>query len=169
MRALLLHLRPVHLDGKNLGQALNSLIEELKQKVPMNITLYVDPTVQLNPDAEDHLFRIAQEALSNTLRHSKADQLMIHLQHADSFVRLTFKITVSDLIWKRKDRRLRIAHDGGARECIRRLYAVDHFYRSGRIIDLWVPASSISGKGIMCVWERLNKWNQLIPILKYCL
>ncbi|WP_036719659.1 sensor histidine kinase [Paenibacillus harenae] len=80
MRALLLHLRPVHLDGKSLGQALTLLVEELKQKVPMNITLEVDETILLQPQAEDHLFRIAQEALSNTLRHSKADAMEIRLQ-----------------------------------------------------------------------------------------
>src|SRR5690606_38499464 len=32
MRALLLHLRPVHLDGKSLGQALTTLVGELQQK-----------------------------------------------------------------------------------------------------------------------------------------
>ncbi|SEO90485.1 sensor histidine kinase [Paenibacillus sp. OV219] len=91
MRALLLHLRPVHLDGKNLGQALHSLIDELKQKVPMVITLEADPTIKLDTEAEDHLFRIAQEALSNTLRHSKAEHLNIFLQHAGSHVRLTLQ------------------------------------------------------------------------------
>ncbi|MBD2867853.1 sensor histidine kinase [Paenibacillus arenilitoris] len=80
MRALLLHLRPVHLDGKNLGQALILLVDELKQKVPMKIVLEVDETIVLQPQAEDHLFRIAQEALSNTLRHSKADTMEIRLQ-----------------------------------------------------------------------------------------
>lgn len=79
MRALLLHLRPVHLDGKNLGQALTVLVDELKQKVPMSITLEVDDTIVLPPNTEDHLFRIAQEALSNTLRHSKADSMDIRL------------------------------------------------------------------------------------------
>ncbi|WP_258171388.1 sensor histidine kinase [Paenibacillus sp. R14(2021)] len=91
MRALLLHLRPVHLDGKNLSQALHSLIEELKQKVPMAITLEADATIKLDSEAEDHLFRIAQEAFSNALRHSKADQLNIYLQHAGPYVRLTIQ------------------------------------------------------------------------------
>ncbi|CAH1223548.1 hypothetical protein PAECIP111893_04997 [Paenibacillus plantiphilus] len=91
MRALLLHLRPVHLDGKNLGQALQSLVEELQQKVPMNIMLDVDATIKLGPEAEDHLFRIAQEALSNTLRHSKAEHMDIHLKRAGDHARLTFQ------------------------------------------------------------------------------
>ncbi|NIK76359.1 NarL family two-component system sensor histidine kinase LiaS [Paenibacillus castaneae] len=91
MRALLLHLRPVHLDGKNLGQALTVLVEELKQKVPMTITLEVDDTIVLQPNAEDHLFRIAQEALSNTLRHSKADSMDIRLVRAGDQVYMSLQ------------------------------------------------------------------------------
>jgi NarL family two-component system sensor histidine kinase LiaS len=89
MRALLLHLRPVHLDGKNLGQALTVLVDELKQKVPMTITLEVDETIVLQPNAEDHLFRIAQEALSNTLRHSKADSMEIKLIRSGNQVHMS--------------------------------------------------------------------------------
>ncbi|WP_141504427.1 sensor histidine kinase [Paenibacillus luteus] len=91
MRALLLHLRPVHLDGKNLGQALTVLVDELKQKVPMIITLEVDETIVLAPNAEDHLFRIAQEALSNTLRHSKADRMEIKLIRTEKQVHMSLK------------------------------------------------------------------------------
>lgn len=88
MRALLLHLRPVHLDGKSLGQALYVLIEELQQKVPMNIQLEVDESIKLHADAEDHLFRIAQEALSNALRHSKAERMDIKLQRCGDEVHM---------------------------------------------------------------------------------
>lgn len=91
MRALLLHLRPVHLEGKSLGQALKALIEELRQKIPMDITLEVDESITLLPAAEDHLFRIAQEALSNTLRHSKADKMHIRLLKLDNKVHMTLQ------------------------------------------------------------------------------
>jgi NarL family two-component system sensor histidine kinase LiaS len=91
MRALLLHLRPVHLDGKNLGQALTALVDELKQKVPMSITLEVDNTIVLQPNAEDHLFRIAQEALSNTLRHSKAESMDIRLLQSGNQVHMSLQ------------------------------------------------------------------------------
>lgn len=91
MRALLLHLRPVHLDGKNLALALITLVEELKLKVPMTIQLEVDETIMLKPDTEDHLFRIAQEALSNTLRHSKADMMEIKFQRIGNEARMLLK------------------------------------------------------------------------------
>jgi len=91
MRALLLHLRPVHLEGKTLGQALEGLIDELRQKVPMKITMEMDPVVQLLPQAEDHLFRIVQEALSNTLRHSKAQEFAIRMERHANQLRLTMR------------------------------------------------------------------------------
>lgn len=93
MRALLLHLRPVHLDGKNLAAALTALVDELKQKVPMTIDLDVDDTITMNQETEDHLFRIAQEALSNTLRHAKAESMEIKLHRKGSEVRMLLKDT----------------------------------------------------------------------------
>ncbi|GLX67484.1 sensor histidine kinase [Paenibacillus glycanilyticus] len=93
MRALLLHLRPVHLDGKNLAAALTTLVDELKQKVPMSIDLDVDDSITMKPEAEDHLFRIAQEALSNTLRHAKAESMEIKLHRKGPEVRMLLKDT----------------------------------------------------------------------------
>ncbi|WP_414053284.1 sensor histidine kinase [Macrococcus equi] len=78
MRALLLHLRPVGLKNKTLEQGLMQLIKELKQKIPMNITTGIEE-LDLEKGIEDHLFRIAQESISNTLRHAKAKNITIEL------------------------------------------------------------------------------------------
>ncbi|WP_414045839.1 sensor histidine kinase [Macrococcus equi] len=78
MRALLLHLRPVGLKNKTLEQGLMQLIKELKQKIPMNITTDIEE-LDLEKGIEDHLFRIAQESISNTLRHAKAKNITIEL------------------------------------------------------------------------------------------
>lgn len=88
MRALLLHLRPVHLDGKSLGLALTALVNELQQKIPMEIELVVDTTIVMRVEIEDHLFRIAQEALSNALRHSKAEYMLVKLYKLDHDVHM---------------------------------------------------------------------------------
>lgn len=88
MRALLLHLRPVHLEGKGLSQGLLELIKELRAKVPIEIQFEMDERVQLTKGIEDHLFRIVQEALSNTLRHSRAEKVEIRLQHRQDYIRL---------------------------------------------------------------------------------
>ncbi len=91
MRALLLHLRPIHLEGKRLAQGMYELVQELRAKVPIDIQLEMDDEVQLPRGIEDHLFRIVQEALSNTLRHSKADKLEVRLQRKPEYVRLLIR------------------------------------------------------------------------------
>jgi len=76
MRALLLHLRPAVLNDKTLAEGLEELLVELQQKVFFTIKYRLED-VQLSKGAEDHLFRIAQETLSNTLRHSKASEVEV--------------------------------------------------------------------------------------------
>jgi NarL family two-component system sensor histidine kinase LiaS len=88
MRALLLHLRPVHLEGKRLCQAIPELVDEMMAKVSVAISLDLEQDLPLNMGIENHLFRIVQEAISNTLRHSKATKMDIMLQRRGDSVRL---------------------------------------------------------------------------------
>ncbi|MNE31246.1 Sensor histidine kinase LiaS [compost metagenome] len=91
MRALLLHLRPVYLEGKELSQGLLDLVRELKTKVPMELTLEMDEELSLGKGIENHLFRIIQEAMSNTLRHSKADKMEIRIHRKMNVVKVTLR------------------------------------------------------------------------------
>ncbi|UHA71841.1 HAMP domain-containing sensor histidine kinase [Paenibacillus sp. 481] len=102
MRALLLHLRPVHLEGKGLVQGLSELIHELESKVPIEIQCEMDEHIELNKGIENHLFRIVQEALSNTLRHSKAARMEIKLQNRDDYVRLLLRDNGIGFDWNDK-------------------------------------------------------------------
>ncbi|MDX5475816.1 MAG: sensor histidine kinase [Bacillaceae bacterium] len=85
MRALLLHLRPVALKGKTLQEGTEELLLELMQKVPMNITKKIED-FPIDKGVEDHLFRILQESLSNTLRHSKAQSVEVLLIQRDNWI-----------------------------------------------------------------------------------
>ncbi|WP_110928806.1 sensor histidine kinase [Bacillus massiliglaciei] len=85
MRALLLHLRPFALKGKSLKEGIEELLEELSQKVMMDISWKLE-TIPLDKGLEDHLFRILQESISNTLRHAKADSLEVLLIARDGMV-----------------------------------------------------------------------------------
>jgi NarL family two-component system sensor histidine kinase LiaS len=85
MRALLLHLRPVALHNKTLQEGIQELLVELTQKVPMEITWKLEP-VTLDKGIEDHLFRIVQESVSNTLRHAKASSLEVLLLSRDELL-----------------------------------------------------------------------------------
>jgi NarL family two-component system sensor histidine kinase LiaS len=85
MRALLLHLRPIALKNKSLQEGIEELLGELSQKVEMEIKWKVE-TFPLDKGVEDHLFRILQESVSNTLRHAKASTLEVLLIKRDNLV-----------------------------------------------------------------------------------
>jgi two-component system, NarL family, sensor histidine kinase LiaS len=85
MRALLLHLRPVALKGKTLQEGIKELLVELAQKVPVTVETKIED-FPIDKGVEDHLFRILQESVSNTLRHAKASQLEVLLIKRDEFV-----------------------------------------------------------------------------------
>ncbi|MGE8206734.1 sensor histidine kinase [Heyndrickxia sp. NPDC080065] len=85
MRALLLHLRPIQLEGKSLKKGAEELLLELTAKLPLKVSWKIDD-LKLDKGVEDHLFRIMQESISNTLRHAKATTLEIHLIKREQFV-----------------------------------------------------------------------------------
>lgn len=89
MRALLLHLRPIKLDGKSLKKGIEDLLIELSSKVPVKI-IYDIEDIELTEVVENHLFRIIQELLSNVLRHAEAKELEVYLKQTDDFYRLRF-------------------------------------------------------------------------------
>jgi NarL family two-component system sensor histidine kinase LiaS len=89
MRALLLHLRPIKLDGKSLKKGIEQLLDELKSKVPITIKHEIED-ITLTEAIEDHLFRIVQELLSNVLRLSQADELEVYLKETENFYQLRF-------------------------------------------------------------------------------
>jgi NarL family two-component system sensor histidine kinase LiaS len=78
MRALLLHLRPAALKGKSLQAGMKELMNELAQKVPLELNWKIEG-FELDKGIEDHLFRILQESVSNTLRHANATALDVLL------------------------------------------------------------------------------------------
>ncbi|RDW18199.1 sensor histidine kinase [Oceanobacillus arenosus] len=72
MRALLLHLRPVHLSGDTLKEGVEKLVVELERKSPIDFRLAIEDELTLSDTIEEHVFRIIQESLSNILRHANA-------------------------------------------------------------------------------------------------
>jgi len=83
MRALLLHLRPIQLEGKKLSVGIQELLTELSAKQNLDVVWNIDD-LEFEMGIEDHLFRILQEVISNTLRHAKASKLEINLRKSDS-------------------------------------------------------------------------------------
>lgn len=85
MRALLLHLRPVQLKGKHLQEGIKDLISELMSRLPIELEHQIEE-FSIDKGVENQLFRILQEAASNTLRHAEASTLKITLIKRDGFI-----------------------------------------------------------------------------------
>ncbi|MDG5789149.1 sensor histidine kinase [Evansella sp. AB-P1] len=79
LRALIMHLRPVTLEGKGLEQAITMLFDELKRKHPhLDIHCNLSELPDLAPGMEEQLFRVIQEGISNALRHGNPNRLQFH-------------------------------------------------------------------------------------------
>ncbi len=83
MRALLLQLRPLTLQEESIAEALMSLAAELEGKQGLKCVLKTEQ-VNLSKNMENQLFRIAQEALSNILRHAEAKKVTISLMMSEN-------------------------------------------------------------------------------------
>lgn len=87
LRVLLLHLRPTELEGKTLSQGLEMILRELTDKSGIEV-VYKEQIDHLPKTIEANLFRIAQEFISNTLRHAKATCLEVYLEQTPNQVQL---------------------------------------------------------------------------------
>lgn len=87
LRILLLHLRPSELDSKSLIEGFKLILKEVSDKSAIEVHFHHE-VEELPKSVEDHLFRIAQEIISNTLRHAKAKHLDVYLIQKENEVQL---------------------------------------------------------------------------------
>ena len=84
LRTLSYVLHPPMLDELGLASALKIYVEGISQRSGVTITTDVDASVpRLDPEVEMALFRVAQEGLSNVLRHSGSKTARIRLTNDD--------------------------------------------------------------------------------------
>jgi signal transduction histidine kinase len=84
VRKLALELRPSVLDDLGLVAALRQYVRSTEERSGLPIHVWIvgwdDSDARLPPEMETALFRIAQEALTNTIRHARASSVQLRLR-----------------------------------------------------------------------------------------
>jgi signal transduction histidine kinase len=82
-------LHPIGLGADGLVDALQNLAANLSKAFNVSCRLQHSGTVVLNdPNAGIHLYRIAQEAASNAIRHGRAHSIVISLDATSKSIML---------------------------------------------------------------------------------
>jgi signal transduction histidine kinase len=90
IRHVMNDLRPALLDDLGLMPAIRSLASDVQERGGLTVDVDLpDAVPRLAPEAELALFRAAQEALANVLRHAAATRVAIRLRVAERSLRLT--------------------------------------------------------------------------------
>ncbi|MBX3030245.1 MAG: GAF domain-containing protein [Chloroflexi bacterium] len=80
MRSLLFELRPASLERDGLVQALRTHGAALESRVGLSVLVEAELPDRLPLDVEEALYRVAQEALHNVVKHARATQVRVRLE-----------------------------------------------------------------------------------------
>ncbi len=91
MRLLIFELRPPILEKSGLAAAVQSRLESVEAKTGFETSFETGGSIHLSPAQESELYRIAQEALNNVIKHAQASRVIIHLVGEAGCVRMTIE------------------------------------------------------------------------------
>ncbi len=85
-------LRATPLEDMGLGLALTHLARATAERNGLTLDLHVpDELVAINPEAEQNIYRIAEETLHNIDQHAQAKHLWVSLEKANHMISLTIR------------------------------------------------------------------------------
>jgi signal transduction histidine kinase len=91
LRQISYNLLPNTLERKGLIEAIKEFTDNINQKNILHIELHVIKSVRLPPEKEIHIFRMLQEIVQNTIKHSKARNLQIGVGQEDGNLLILLK------------------------------------------------------------------------------
>ena len=88
MRLLIFELRPPVLEQEGLAAALETRLYAVEQRAGLKTDFQVELEDHLPPEIEEGCYRIAQEALNNTLKHAEAQHVRVRISQTGQIVKL---------------------------------------------------------------------------------
>jgi signal transduction histidine kinase len=89
MRLLVYQLRPLALEEEGLVGALQQRLDAVERRAGVEARLLVEGELQLLPPVEEALYRVAQEALNNALKHGRPTSVEVTILSEDGRVELS--------------------------------------------------------------------------------
>ena len=88
-RSMARGLSPMRIDGSSLGQALQALVDDVHRGTGVSCRFAMrGDSAGIDEEVATHLYRIAQEALNNALKHARAMQVAVQLDATPYRVRV---------------------------------------------------------------------------------
>lgn len=92
VRRVVRELRPEALEDLGLVDAIEALVKRTELQAGLNVTTLIATDLgQLDPERELVIYRVAQESLTNVVRHAHAKAVTLKLERADAIVVLTIR------------------------------------------------------------------------------
>jgi signal transduction histidine kinase len=98
LRALITDLRPAALDQLGAGPALEALVERVRRQSGIGVLLQVDLAYEAGraaarptPDVESTIYRVAQEALTNAVKHADAGRIDVDVREDGDAVEIVVR------------------------------------------------------------------------------
>ena len=88
MRLLVFELRPFMLETEGLASALRARLAAVEGRSGLKTEVLVEEERRLPIKIEEELYRIAQEALNNVVKHAGATQVQVQLKYDEKTVSL---------------------------------------------------------------------------------
>jgi GAF domain-containing protein/ligand-binding sensor domain-containing protein len=86
MRLLIFELRPSVLESEGLVTALRARLEAVEERAGLDVSFQVEGETTVPAEVEEGLYRIAQEALNNALKHACARGVSLYLDRREEAV-----------------------------------------------------------------------------------
>jgi len=91
MRLMLNDFRPTSLEGVGLAGALEMRLNTVECRAGIEVSLSIDEKLKLSSQMEQEIYRIAIEALNNSLKHSEATSVVVTIYREDSSLLLEIR------------------------------------------------------------------------------
>jgi signal transduction histidine kinase len=144
MRGLVFDLRPPALDWAGVASALRLYLEETNERFDLGFKL--DSRLEAEPPPEVRViaYRIAQEAITNVVKHAQASSVDVSLAARDGGVHVTVRDDGCGIERAPSSRSFGLAAMRERAEAAGGWWRIDSTPGSGTTVEYWLPAAGAS-------------------------